>query len=165
MSSFTQFVRLIAVTALVGSAAAAPASGNIVLPRNQIDGPYSSLISCGCDGQTDAKIEDCQKVINAIDPNGVSATDPMKAVKVVNDDLLGQNIVMKIVGTCGYATGTYQNIMGPGGEGGELVGTTLDNKVVKAVLQKMLDECKDTDNDKVNGCASVSGGVLNIQHY
>jgi hypothetical protein len=157
MFSVSQIARLAALAALIGSVAAAPAT--------EVARGSSVNFSCGCDGQTDAKIEDCQKVIDSIDPNGTDATDIMKAVKNVHTGPLSQAEVMHIEGTCGYAVGTTQNINGPGGVGGGLTGTTGSNKDVKATLQTMLDGCKDTAKDKVNACASFGAGNLMLAKY
>jgi hypothetical protein len=155
MFSVAQIIRFAALAGLLGSVAAMPSSK--IVARDDY--------SCGCDGQKDAKIEDCQKVIDSIDPNGAGATDPMKAVKNVWTGPLSQTQVMHIVGTCGYGIGSIQNIEGPGGVGGQLTGTVGSNKDVIAELQKMLNNCKDTKNDKVNSCASFGGGNLMLASY
>jgi hypothetical protein len=161
MLSVNQFVRLAAIAGILGvaSVTAAPTADVSLSKRDDIH------TACGCEGQSDAKIEDCQKVIDWIDPNGTDATDIMDGVYNKHTGPLSSATVMHIEGTCGFAVGTFQTIGGPYGVGGGITGTTGSNSDVKTHLQAILDRCKDTDNGLVNGCASLGAGNVMLAAY
>jgi hypothetical protein len=94
IASLASLAFFLSLSTALPNPAGAGNSGNVALPIRDDVGP----IACGCEGQKDAEVADCEKVIKWIDPKGQDGTDPMKAVKNVHTDLLTQAEVMHIEG-------------------------------------------------------------------